>query len=45
MTKTFSPFFAALLVVLWMVLVAVERVAAEEAPDQICHASVTLDGR
>ncbi|MGB5622857.1 MAG: hypothetical protein WBN65_10225 [Gammaproteobacteria bacterium] len=45
MTKTFSPFFAVLLVVLWMVLVAVERVSAAEAPSQTCHASVSLDGR
>jgi len=45
MTKTFSPFFAALLMVLWMVLVAVERAAAEEAQDPVCHAGVTLSGR
>ncbi|MGD8975962.1 MAG: hypothetical protein PVG91_00045 [Gammaproteobacteria bacterium] len=45
MTKTFSPFFAALLVVLWLLLVAVERVSAADTVEAAAQTSSTLDPR
>jgi hypothetical protein len=43
MTKTFSPFFAALLVILWLLLVAVERASADEAVTAPAQVTSTID--
>lgn len=45
MTKTFSPFFAALLVILWLLLVAVERASAADPADTAAQISSTPDLR
>ena len=45
MTKTFSPFFAALLVILWLLLVAVERASAADPVEATAQISSTLDLR
>jgi len=45
MTKTFSPFFAALLVILWVLLVAVERASAADMVEAAAKISSSLDAR
>lgn len=45
MTKTFSPFFAALLVILWLLLVAVERASAADTVETGAQVSATPDLR
>ncbi len=45
MTKTFSPFFAALLVILWLLLVAVERASAADTVETAAQISSTVDLR